>query len=320
MTTLAELRKNRAALASKISEAQEKPESQREDDSRFWQPTRDSAGNGSAIIRFLPNGLELPFVTVYSRSFKHPVTNKWYINEDLSTIGRTDDPVYVYINENNLYETNKDLASKMGRKTHYISNILIISDPAKPELNGQVKLFKYGKKIYEKIKEQGKPTFADQAKVDIFDIDTGANFRLRVKEVEGYPNYDSSVFDSPSALCSGDEDEMSRVISSTFDISEFVDPKNKRFKTPEALKRELDRALGVTGSRPVGTASGDIGGGKSEEPKIPTRNEKKSEPVKAPWDDAPAPEKASNEKSTSGGSSGGDDDDDMAFFQSVLKK
>ncbi|HET8688010.1 MAG TPA: hypothetical protein VFM18_15350 [Methanosarcina sp.] len=264
MSMLSELRKNKSALLEKVNKAMQADSSggEKKDDDRFWQPTRDQSGNGSALIRFLPplKGDELPWVKVFSRSFKNETTGKWYINNDLSTIGRNDDPVYLHCKK--LYdsglESDKKIASPMKRKTHFISNVLIIKDPANPANDGTIRLFKYGKKIHEMIMTKANPVFEDEERVYVYDIDEGANFRLRIKTVDGYPNYDSSVFDSPSALCGGDDDKIQTILEQYISLAEFTDPKN--FKTPEQLQKELDRALGVGGSNgPVGTASDLVG-------------------------------------------------------------
>lgn len=358
MTTLAQLRKNKSAMLAKVTAAMDAQKNgsgggNDNDDVRFWRPTRDAAGNGSAVIRFLPpmNDVdELPWVTVYSRAFKYPKTQKWYINNDLSTIGRNDDPVYKYVSENDLYATNKELATKMGRKTHFISNVYIIRDPGNPANNGTVKLFKYGKSIFDMIQNKANPKFEDDTAIDVFDLDEGANFRLRIVEKDGYPNYDQSTFDNSSAFLDGDEQAIQGVIDSYIGMYEFIDPNNtKRFKTPEALQKELDRALGKSGGA-VGSATEDSESGKSSKkkqapldddddddtpPSIPERKPKadsaagKQDSKKSPpWDDeeddipVPTPKKETK-KSTPApveDSSGDDDDDDLEEFRKMVSR
>lgn len=329
-TTLADIRKNRSALLKKVEQSLQGQEGggDRKEDDRFWKPTRDAAGNGSAIIRFLPpmKDDELPWVKVYSRAFKVPATNKWYINEDLSTIGQID-PVYEYIKP--MYdsgdEEQKKIAAMMKRKTSYISNVLIIKDPGNPENEGKVKLFKYGKKIYDMIKSKAQPTFEDEVAVYVYDIDEGANFRLRIKTVDGYPNYDSSIFDSPSALCGGDEDEIEKVIDQYIPLSEFLDP--SKFKSYEQLKKELDRALGLTGG-PVGRAEEEIKKkNTSDEVKIPEKkkeDKKEEKKVAPPWDDEDdeikTPTKVEEKKTEKASKIVDDDDDDMELFKEMLKR
>jgi hypothetical protein len=319
MATLAEIRKNKSALMDKVNKALAgaNTNADKKEDDRFWSPTRDASGNGTAIIRFLPPMAddELPWVKIFSRAFKVESTGKWYINNDLSTIGRDDDPVYQYIKP--LYESGdeakKKIAGTMKRKTHYISNILVIKDPANPANEGKVKLFKYGKKIYEMIMSKAQPTFDDEEKVYVYDIDSGANFRLRIKTVDGYPNYDSSVFDSVTPLCGGDDDEIQKVIDNYIPLAEFLDPKN--FKSAEQLKKELDRALG--NGAPIGKATDLLNEDK------PAKKESKTEEA-APWDEeVKVPEKktakveAKQEKAIVPSD---DDDDDLALFKEMLGK
>lgn len=319
MATVAELRKNRSALMDKVNKAltATNDNSEKKEDDRFWQPTRGADGNGSAIIRFLPpiGDDELPWVKVYSRAFKVEATGKWYINNDPSTIGRDDDPVYHHCKA--LYatglESDKKLASPMKRKTHYISNILVIKDPANPANEGKVKLFKYGKKIHEMIMNKAQPAFEDEEKVYVDDIDAGANFRLRIRTVDGYPNYDSSVFDSPSPLCGGDDDEIQKIIDQYFPLSEFIDPKN--FKSAEQLKKEFDRAMGIGPT--IGKASDLVNSDKET-----TKDSKKEE--KAPWEDeVKIPEKKSTKEAkpekVESKIDDSDDIDDMAMFREMLK-
>lgn len=324
MATLAELRKNRSALMDKVNKALANGgdnNTEKKEDERFWQPTRGQDGNGSAIIRFLPpiGDDELPWVKIYSRAFKVESTGKWYINNDPSTIGRDDDPVYQYCKA--LYatglESDKKLASPMKRKTHYISNILVIKDPANPANEGKVKLFKYGKKIHEMIMSKAQPEFEDQESVYVYDIDAGANFRLRIKTVDKYPNYDSSSFDAPTPLCGGDDDEIQKVIDQYIPLSEFTDP--KQFKSAEQLKKEFDRAMGVGPA--IGKASDLV----KEDSKVSEKEStKESTP---PWkdDEVKIPEKASKPAKEKKPDADpvqvpGDDDDDMELFRKMLEK
>lgn len=322
MATLAELRKNRSALMDKVNKAltSSGENAEKKEDDRFWQPTRGADGNGSAIIRFLPpiGDDELPWVKIYSRAFKVESTGKWYINNDPSTIGRDDDPVYHYCKA--LYatglESDKKLASPMKRKTHFISNILVVKDPANPANEGKVKLFKYGKKIHEMIMSKAQPTFEDEEKVYVYDIDEGANFRLRIKTQDGFPNYESSVFDSPSPLCGGDDDEIQKAIDQYISLAEFIQP--SQFKSAEQLKKEFDRAMGF-GGESIGKASDLV-----NQDKEPEKTPKKEE--KAPWDDEiKIPEKKVSKElkpektAPKVDSSDDSDDDDMKLFREMLK-
>lgn len=214
------------------------------EDTRMWKLERDKAGNASATIRFLPRveGDQLPWVKMYSHGFKGP-TGKWYIENSLTTIGQ-EDPVG-QLNNKLWNSTNDDKspqrkqARDQKRRLSYIANILVVDDPKHPENNGQVKLFKFGAKIFDKIMDKARPTFEDEEPVNVFDFWEGANFKLRMKQVEGYPNYDTSVFMEPSPL--GDDDTIVKVANSQFKLAEFIDAKN--FKSYDELKRKLADVL-----------------------------------------------------------------------------
>lgn len=214
------------------------------EDARFWTPTVDKSGNGSALLRFLPRaeGDEFPWVRIYSHSFQGP-TGKWYIENSLSTVGEND-PVGELNSSlwNSGSEENKKIASKQKRKTSYIANVMVINDPAKPENNGKVFLFKFGKKIFDKIMDKARPTFEDEKPVLVFDFWEGANFKLRIRNVEGYRNYDKSEFDSETALLDGDENELLKVANSQHKLTEFLD-REKNFKSYDALKKRLSEVL-----------------------------------------------------------------------------
>lgn len=246
---LADLRKlrNTASDFSDITKALEKTNtSNSREDARFWKLDKDKAGNGTATIRFLPKtgNDELPWVLTYSHGFQGP-TGKWYIEQSLSTIGEIDGIAEL---NRSLYSTSKDQehparkqASKQARRSQYIANVLIVNDPKHPELNGQVKLFKFGKKIFQKIMDKYRPTFEDETPVNIFHPYVGANFKLRMKQVDGFPNYDQSVFESESEMLDGDDDKILAALNAQFPLYEFIDPKN--FKSREVLDKLLDSVL-----------------------------------------------------------------------------
>lgn len=244
--SLSELRSSRGNFDNLMKEVEKigKPEggSNSRDDDRFWQPEVDKAGNGYAVIRFLPppKGEELPWVRIWNHGFQGP-TGKWYIENSLTTIGKPD-PVSELNNElwNSGSEANKEVARKQKRKLSYICNVLIISDSKHPENEGKVKLFKFGKKIFDKIKDVMQPQFEDEAPVNPFDFWKGANFKLKIRNVEGYRNYDKSEFDSVSALNDNDA-EIEKVWNSQHSLQEFLDPSN--FKSYDELKRKLDAVL-----------------------------------------------------------------------------
>ena len=217
------------------------------EDNRFWKLTRDKTGTGSAVIRFLPatGNDELPWVKLYSYAFQGP-TGKWFINDSPSSIGEKD-PVM----EANAelwatgFEADKELARKRKRKTSYIYNILVLKDPANPENDGKVFLFKAGKSIHDMIGAKAKPQFEDDEPVFVYDLWEGANFKLRIYNKDKYPTYENSVFDSPSALFGGDEEKLEEVLGKCHSLSEFLEP--SRFKSYDQLKKELDRCLSTDG-------------------------------------------------------------------------
>lgn len=219
-------------------------------DDRFWKPETDQAGNGSAIIRFLPapKGEDLPWISVWHHSFKGP-TGKWYWENSLSTIG-LDDPCGALNAElwNTGLESDKEIARKQKRKLNYISNILVISDPKHPENNGKVKLFRYGKKLFDKIKDAMDPEFEDETPINPFDFWEGANFKLKIREVDGWPSYDKSEFSAPAAIAESDE-EIEEIWDKQESLTAFHDPSN--FKSYDELKRKLDYVLGGAAVKPA---------------------------------------------------------------------
>lgn len=214
-------------------------------DPNEWKLTKDENGTGAAVIRFLPEseGSELPWVQYWDHFFKGP-TGQWYVEKSLTTLGQPDP---VFESNGRLYnsglDSNKELAGKRKRKLNYVSNVMIISDPANPENEGKVLWFKYGKKIHDKIMRAVKPEFDDQKPVDVFDFIDGANFRIRVTKGDGgWPNYDASQFDPPSPLSESDE-QLEAVYNKLHDLRQFVDPST--FKSYEELKSRLATVLGT---------------------------------------------------------------------------
>jgi len=181
-------------------------------DDRLWKIERDKSGNGYAVIRFLPapDGEDDSFVQVWSHAFQG--TGGWYIENSLTTLGRKD-PVSEMNRElwNSGNKSDQDIVRQRKRKLSYYSNIYVVKDPAHPENEGKVFLFKYGKKIFEKITSALQPEFEDETPVDAFDLWKGANFKLKVRMADGYPNYDKSEFDSPSVLGSFDDEELETI-------------------------------------------------------------------------------------------------------------
>jgi hypothetical protein len=212
-------------------------------DDRFWKPEVDKAGNGYAVIRFLPapEGCELPWAQVWSHAFQGP--GGWYIENSLTTMGQKD-PVSEHnrVLWNSGSDRDKEIARKQKRKLSYYANIYVVSDPAHPENEGRVFLYKFGKKIYDKITEAMQPQFADEEAINPFDFWSGANFKLKIRKVEGYWNYDKSEFDKPSALLD-DDDKLERIYKNLNDLNEFSAASN--FKSYEDLKKRLDYVLGA---------------------------------------------------------------------------
>ena len=265
-------------------------------DDRVWKPEVDKAGNGYAIIRFLDapavDGEDgLPFAQVWSHAFQGP--GGWYIENSLTTVGKND-PVSELNTQlwNSGIEANKEIARKQKRKLTYVSNILVISDPKNPQNEGKVFLFKYGKKIFDKINEKLHPEFEDEVSVNPFDFWKGANFKLKVRNYEGYPNYDKSEFEEASPLFDGNDTKIKKVWESAYSLKEFTSP--SQFKSYDELKAKLDRVLGAGGAKAAVA------------PKI--------DDEELPWDE-PKAAKAPVKKVTAESLSG--DDDDMSFFEQL---
>ena len=239
-----DLKKNSTSMASKLQEELEKSNKSNDyKDDRFWRPTLDSASNGYAVIRFLPavEGEDIPWVKLYSHAFKGK--GGWFIHNCPTTIGQKC-PVCEANSElwNSGTESDKRIARDRKRKLNYVSNILVVEDPAAPQNKGKVFLFKYGKKIFEKIQEQMNPEFEDENAVNPFDFWKGANFKLKIRKVEGYVNYDKSEFSAAAPLFDGDDVKLEEIWKKQYALKTFVDP--KEFKSYPELKTKLVDALG----------------------------------------------------------------------------
>jgi hypothetical protein len=266
-------------------------------DERLWQPTVDEAGNGYAVIRFLPapEGEDHPWVRVYSHGFKGP-TGKWYIENSLTTLGQ-EDPVGEF--NSALWAKGDDASKKQARdqarRTSFYSNILVIDDPKNPSNNGKVFIFRYGKKIFEKIKDAMNPEFQDEEPVNPFDFWEGANFKLKIRQVEGYRNYDKSEFEKPSAI-SNDDDELEKIWKQQHSLQAFLAP--SEFKSYEELKRKLHVVLGLVTAAAAAAS-------------VPAQDEQVDRVVDSKPKAAPAPKKEPVAETASGD----DDDDDLEFFR-----
>jgi hypothetical protein len=232
----------------KVAEPQRQTNSYQDD--RFWKPELDKSGNGYAVFRFLPavQDEDLPWARLWSHAFQGP--GGWFIENSLTTLNQK-----CPISESNSLlwnsgvEADKEIARKRKRKLSYTANIMIVSDPKHPENEGQVKLYKFGKKIFDKITEAMKPEFEDESPINPFDFWEGANFKLKIRKVDGYWNYDKSEFDSPSAIADNDE-AIEEIWNKQFPLKPFLSAEN--FKSYDELKAKLDKVL--SGVRNTGTA------------------------------------------------------------------
>lgn len=267
-------------------------------DDRFWKPERDKAGNASATIRFLQStdDAELPWVKIFNHGFQGP-TGRWMIENCLTTLGK---PCPVCELNTKLWNStgDKDAPARkqvgvQKRKLSYIANILVINDPKHPENNGTVRLFKFGKKIFDMIMDKARPTFEDEQPVNVFSYWDGANFKLRMKTVDRFPNYDSSTWEEVAAI--GSDDEIGKVANAQHALAEFMDA--KEFKSYDELKAKLETVLSGAAT---GASAAELA--ESDEPVA----EPKRAPTRAPA--APKAKPAPVDK---------DDDDMMSYFQSI---
>jgi hypothetical protein len=258
-------------------------------DERLWKAELDKSGNGYAVLRFLPavHGEELPWVKMYSHAFQGP-TGQWYIENSRTTINQKD-PVSEYNSKlwNTGIESDKEIARKQKRKLSYYSNVYVVSDPKHPENEGKVFLFRYGKKIYDKLLAAMQPEFQDETPVNPYDPFVGANFKLKIRKVDGYWNYDKSEFEAPSKLFE-EESKVEEICQKAYKLAEFTQTSN--FKSYEELKKRMDIVL--SGLTTVGNVADTI-----------ESKEAKSAPVKesAPIQDVVVPK----------------EDDTMSYFEKL---
>lgn len=303
------LKKNRSKSLDKLNAQLEKIATKSYSDpneGKFWKPTRDKAGNGFAIIRFLPAPAneEMPFIRIWDHGFQGP-TGLWYIENSLTTINQ-DDPVSEYNSKlwNSGLESDKEIARKYKRRLKYVSNIYVIKDSGNPENEGKVFLYAYGKKIFDKLNDLMNPQFEDEGAINPFDLWEGANFRLKIRQFEGYPNYDKSEFDAPAAL-SDDESELERIYNQEHSLQELLDPKN--FKPYAELKAKLYRVLALDESAAPASGSGSAADEDDDDLDLSSMgNSMKS---------APAPTMKAESTKTS--MSMDDDDDDLSIFKEL---
>ena len=237
-------------------------------DERLWKPELDKSGNGYAVIRFLPavKGEDLPWAKVWNHAFQGP-TGQWYIENSLTTLNQKD-PVSEHNTKlwNTGLESDKEVARKQKRKLQYFSNIYVVSDTKHPENEGKVFLFRYGKKIFDKITAAMSPEFEDEKAINPFDFWEGANFKLKIRKVDGYWNYDKSEFEDTSKLFE-DDSEADKVWKSQYSLAEFTAPTN--FKSYDELKTRLDAVL--SGTVKVGNVADEIDDAPVAKPKVDTK-------------------------------------------------
>ena len=236
-------------------------------DERLWKPELDKSGNGYAVIRFLPSveGEDMPWAKVWNHAFQGP-TGQWYIENSLTTVGQKD-PVSEHNTKlwNTGLESDKETARKQKRKLQYFSNIYVVSDSKHPENEGKVFLYRYGKKIFDKLMAAMQPEFEDETPINPFDFWEGANFKLKIRKVDGFWNYDKSEFEAPSAL--GDDSVIEGIWKKQYALKEFTASTN--FKSYEELKTRLDAVLSGTVS--VGNVTDTMNDEPVATPKVDTK-------------------------------------------------
>lgn len=298
-----DLKKNAANDTKRLAEEIAKSkQSAYPEDKRIWYPSVDKTGNGFAIIRFLPapKGEDHPYVRLWSHGFKGP-TGLWYVENSLTTLGQQD-PVSEYNNmlwnkDNDKDSIFKKQARDQKRNLTYVANILIIKDGNNPENEGQVKLFRFGPKIYDKLADVMNPKFEDEKPMNPFDFWKGADFKLKIRTVEGYRNYDKSEFDSPSELFDNDEEKLSKLWESQHSLAAFIAA--DQFKPYDKLKARLDIVLGLADGKATPGVKDVVA---DEKPAV-----KEKAAVKAPEKEAASTTDA-------------DDDEDLAYYKNLASK
>ena len=236
--------KKQSNISSLIDEynKQTTPETKSFDDERFWKPELDKSGNGYAVIRFLPapKGEDIPWQRMFSHSFQGP--GGWYIENSLTTINKND-PVGEVNRRlwNSGSEADKETARRQKRKLSYYTNIYVVTDTKHPEHEGKVHLYKFGKKIFDKVMESMQPQFDDEEAINPFDLWKGANFKLKIRKVDGFWNYDKSEFDSVTPLLDSDG-ALEKVYDAEYPLKPFHEESN--FKSYIELKEKMERVLG----------------------------------------------------------------------------
>ena len=292
------LKKASGSSISKLNDELTKlanPSSKPQDDERMWRAEVDKAGNGYAVLRFLPApaGEDVPFVRIFDHAFKGD--GGWLIDGCLTSVGET---CPVCEHNNALWNTgtkeNQEIVRKQKRKLSFISNVYVVKDPAHPENEGKVMLFKYGKKIFDKLNAAMNPEFEDETPLNPFDLWAGANFKLKIRKVEGYSNYDKSEFESPSALFE-DDDNLEAIWKQEYPLQAFLDRKN--FKTYDEVKNRLTKVLNLGGLTSAPPARQSAAWEEEEAPPPRARAAAAPKADAAPWDES--------------------EDEDLAMFQKL---
>ena len=311
MSNLSALKKKRSTSFQKLNDQLQKMNSggySEKDD--YWKLSVDKAGNGYAVIRFLPAppNEDMPFIQLWDHGFQGP--GGWYIENSLTTIGQ-DDPVSEYNSQlwNSGIEANKEIARKQKRRLNYHTNIYVVRDPANPENEGKVFKYKFGKKIFDKLNQAMNPEYEDETAIDPFDLWEGANFKLKARNGDGgYRTYEASSFDAQGAITGPDgkeldDAELEQVADSLNSLQEIIDPKN--FKSYSELKAKLYKVLALDGGQHAPTHSAE-----DDDPAMDYQPKSKQA-------SAPKMDEDSSPHESLGQNFGDDDDDSMDFFKSL---
>ena len=291
--SFASMKSSRVNELEKLKSQMEKNNNQGSNDSDlYWKPERDKAGNGQSIIRFLPaaEGETTPWITYYDHWFQGP-TGQYYVEKSLTTIGQ-DDPVSEYNSKlwNSGIDSDKEVARKQKRRLHYVANILVIKDFANPENDGKVFLYRFGAKIFDKIKDAMNPVFDGDTPVNPFDFWDGADFHIKITNVDGWVNYDKSIFREQKPLSEND-DQLEQIYNKLTPLSSLIAP--DKFKSYTELKTKMNRVLCI----------------EAEEAPLPAK-----QPERVVARDEPAPRPSVTVEDDS---SNDDDDDTLSFFQGL---
>jgi hypothetical protein len=309
MSYLATLKKNKEKNLEKLVAALNPNNGFRDEDKDFWKPTPDKAGNAYAIIRFLPppEGEDLPIVNYWSHAFQVEDTSKWYIERSRTSLGDSErDPVAEWNKQ--LWNAGlQDQAKKQKRKIQYVANIYVVKDTGNPEAEGRVWKYKFGPAIKDFINLQASPQFPGEKPVDVFDLFEGATFVLKQRKKDGFPSYDLSSFEKPSAFMDGDEEALEGILKQLFSLQ--AELAADKFKSYEYLLKRLNKARGITDEEPTLPAAAAKPAAQATKPAAKKAAPKVADEDTVPWD-TDEPETASV----------GASDEEMSFFNSLVDK